>query len=239
MTKNCQISPDRPGSSFPGYESSSFTYHGQVGVDPEMTIASTNMSMTGIQFFTNMDHQYPIGLGNQTTDLFGLQNPMYFLTWSKGFPPMDTSSDAFRDMINRNHLQLVNGDNVFILNCTATVHRTVYAWVGETILHGREGKEGFSTSLAPPALGYPALQVAAALAAYKTEPQDVADEFANKFSSAAATLTAGIMAPTRNMLEQKRNNTEILTRVPKMPFFFLIGLQAVYALASIAVAVLA
>ncbi|KAL8685530.1 MAG: hypothetical protein Q9218_007704 [Villophora microphyllina] len=253
MTQDCQIDPDGPGFNCPGYSSPSFTYPGQVGVDPEMAMASTNMSMTGIQFFEDPDHQDPIGFGNQTTDLFGLQNPMHFVTWSKGFPPVDTSTDDFANMTRGNYLQLVNGDNVFILNCTSTIYRTVYAWVNGSILDAQQGRNGFYTSLAPPAygaiysapfaidtaLGHLALQGAAALAAYKTKPQDVADKFANEFSRAAMALTAGIMTPMPNMLEQSRNNTELLTRVPKAPLFFLIGLQAFYALASIAVAFLA
>ncbi|KAL8708955.1 MAG: hypothetical protein Q9220_006287 [cf. Caloplaca sp. 1 TL-2023] len=253
MTQECDINPDGPGFSCPGYSSPSFTYPGQVGVDPEMAMATSNMSMTGIQFFTDIDHQDPIGLGNQTTDLFGLQNPMYFMTWSKGFPPVDTSSDLFSNMTNGGYLQLVNGDNVFILNCTSTIYRTVYAWVNGTILQGQQQDQGFYTSLAPPAygaifsapfaidsaVGHLALQGAAALAAYKTRPQDVAVKFANEFSKAAVALTAGIMTRTPNMMEQSRNNTELLTRVPKVPLYFMIGLQACYALASILVALLA
>ena len=251
MTQDCEIN-DGPGFTCPGYQSPSFTYPGQVGVDPEMAMASSNMSMTGIQFFTDVDHQNPIGLGNQTTDLFGLQNPMHFLTWSKGFPPIDTSSTSFRDMTNGNYLQLVDGDNVFVLNCTSTIYRTVYAWVNGSVLQGQQESQGFYTSLAPPAygaifsapfaidsaLGHLALQGAAALAAYKTEPQDVADRFANEFSRAAIALTAGIMTPTANMMEQSRK-VELLTRVPKAPLYLLIGLQAFYALASVFVALLA
>ncbi|KAL9596228.1 MAG: hypothetical protein Q9219_005939 [cf. Caloplaca sp. 3 TL-2023] len=253
MTQDCEINPDGPGFTCPGYQSPSFTYPGQVGVDPEMAMASSNMSMTGIQFFEDIEHQRPIGLGNQTTDLFGLQNPMHFLTWSKGFPPIDTSNDAFKDMTRGNYLQLVNGDNVFILNCSSTIYRTVYAWVNGAIMENGQKDQGFYTSLAPPAygaifsapfaidsaLGHLALQGAAALAAYKTEPQDVAYKFANEFSRAAVALTAGTMAPIPNMLEQSRNNTELLTRVPKVPLFFLIGIQILYAVASVFVAVLA
>ncbi|KAL8800266.1 MAG: hypothetical protein Q9182_005290 [Xanthomendoza sp. 2 TL-2023] len=253
ITQECQINADGPGFNCPGYQSPSFTYAGQVGVDPEMAMASSNMSMTGIQFFEDADHQDPIGLGNQTTHLFGLQNPMHFLTWSKGFPPIDASSDIFHDMTKGNYLQLVNGDNVFIVNCTSTIYRTVYAWVNGTILGSQQPEQGYYTSLAPPAygaifsapfaidsaLGHLALQGAAALAAYKTEPQDVADKFAAEFSRAAVALTAGVMTPMPNMVEQSRNNTELLTRVPKVPLYCFVGLQILYALASVFVAILA
>ena len=253
MTQNCQINSSSPGFSCPGYQSPSFTYTGGVGVDPASDMASSNMSMVGIQFFTDADHQSPIGLGNQSTQLFGAQNPMHFLTWSKGFPPIDTSSQAFNEMTNGKYLQLdPSGDNVFILNCTSTIYKTTYAWVNGTILQGQQSY-GFYPELAPAvygaiysapfaidsSLGHLALQSAAALAAYKTNPQDVGDKFSDEFSRAAVALTAGIMNPIPNMLEQSRNNTELLTRVPKVPLYFLVGLQAFYALASILLALLA
>ena len=218
-----------------------------------MATAPINMSMVGIQFFTDADHQNPIGHGNQSTQLFGVQNPIHFLTWSKGFPPIDTSSQAFDEMTNGKYLQLDrSGDNVFILNCTSTIYKTTYAWVNGSILQGQQ-TYGFYPELAPDAygaiysapfaidsaLGHLALQDASALAAYKTNPQDVADKFSEEFSHAAVALTAGIMGTTSNMLEQSRNNTELLTRVSKIPLYFLVGLQAFYALSSILVALLA
>lgn len=253
MTQDCQISPTAPGFSCPGYQSPSFTYSGAVGEDPTAVMAPINMSMVGIQFFTDTDHRNPIGLGNQSTQLFGAQNPIHFLTWSKGFPPIDTSSQSFDEMTKGKYLQLdSSGDNVFILNCTTTIYKTIYAWVNGTILQGQQ-KKGFYPELAPDsygaifsapfaidsALGHLALQDAAALAAYKTNPQDMADKFADEFSHAAIALTAGIMSPTTNMLEQSRNNTELLTRVPKIPLYFLVGVKLLYALASILIAFLA
>ena len=47
------------------------------------------------------------------------------------------------------------------------------------------------------------------------------------------------MSPATCMLEQSRNNTELLTRVPNIPLYFLISLNALYALASLIVAGLA
>ena len=245
ITQDCTINSTTNGFACPGYYSPSFTYPGDVGVDPSSATAPENMSMVGIQFFTDQSHQSPIGLGNKTTTLFGSQNPMYFLTWSKGFPPIDTSSSSFDYMKSGKYLQLDStGDNVFILNCTSTIYHTIYAWVNGSILPGSHSA-GFYPSLAPQAygaiysapfamgsaLGHLALQDAAALAAYKTKPQDMADRFSSEFSRAAVALTAGIMAPIPNMLEQSRNNTELLTRVVKVPLFFLVGLQAFYILA--------
>ena len=253
ITPDCQFNSSVPGFSCPGYQSPSFTYSGSVGVDPTMAVAPSNMSMVGIQFFLDANRQNPIGFGNQSTQLFSAQNPIHFLTWSKGFPPIDTTSETFQDMMDGNYLQLdSSGDNVFIINCSATIYKSTFVWVNGSIPQDRQN-QSFYSELAPDAygamvsapfaidsaLGHLALQSAAALAAYKTKPQDVADKFSEEFSRAAVALTAGIMSPILNSLEQSRNNTELLTRVPKIPLYFLIGLKAFYALTSILIALLA
>ena len=252
VTQNCKVHTTDEGFSCPGYQSS-FTYSGEVGVDPTAAMAPGNMSTVGIQFFKDSALQNPIGFGNQSTELFSAQNPLHFLTWSKGFPPIDTSSQDFAQMEKGNYLQTdQSGDNVFILNCSSTIYKTTYAWVNGTILQADQ-RSGFYPQLAPDtygaifsapfainsALGHLALQDASALSAYKTVPQDNADKFADEFSRAAIALTAGIMSPVLNRLEQSRDNTELLTRVPKIPLYFLVGLKALYALASLTIAALA
>ncbi|KAL9620255.1 MAG: hypothetical protein Q9160_005154 [Pyrenula sp. 1 TL-2023] len=254
ITQNCEINTTDSVFLCPGgYRSPSFTYSGEVGVDPAAATGPTNMSMVGIQFFTDAGLQEPVGYGSQTSKLFSAQNPIHFLTWSKGFPPIDPTSQTFASMMKGKYLQVdSSGDNVFILNCSATIYKTTYAWVNGTILHANR-QQGFYPVPAPSiygaifsapfainsALSHLALQNAAALAAYRTTPQDLANKFADEFSAAAVALTAGIMTPAANMLEQSRNNTELLTRVPKIPLYFLVGLKALYALASLVVAGLA
>ena len=253
VTQNCQVNTSSEGFSCPGYQAPSLTYTGEVGVDPAASTASGNMTMVGIQFFKDSALQSPIGFGNQSTELFSAQNPVHFLTWSKGFPPVDTSSQTFNAMMDGNYLQVdQSGDNIFILNCSATIYTTVYAWVNGTILKDNQ-KYGFYPEVAPDtygaiftapfainsALGHMALSNAAGLAAYNPSPQGLADKFADEFSHAAVALTAGIMSPETVILEQSRNNTELLTRVPLVPLYFLIGLKALFALSSILFAVLA
>lgn len=252
VTQNCQINSTSGGFSYVGYQSP-FTYSGEVGVDPTAATAPSNMSMVGLQFFKDSGLQNPIGFGSQSTELFNAQNPVHFLTWSKGFPPLDTSTQTFDGMRNGKYLQVDHsGDYVFVLNCSTTIYSTIYAWVNGTILQGDQS-QGFYPELAPDiygaifsapfainsALGHLALEDAAALSAYKATPQELADKFANEFSSAAVALTAGIMSPALSLLEQTRNNTELLTRVPKVPLYFLVSLKALYALAALVVAALA
>ena len=255
VTQDCQLNSNSPGFSCFGYQSPSFTYSGQVGIDPTALMVPDNMTMpmVGIQFFDDSGLQNPIGFGNQSTELFVAQNPVHFLTWSKGFPPVDTSTKQYDEMRQKKFLQLdPSGDNVFVLNCSLSIYHTTYAWVNGTILQYNQ-KAAFDPLLAPnmygaifgapfamsSALGHLSLMNAAALAAYQSNPQDLSNRFANEFSRAAVALSSGIMSPARNLLEQSRNNAEVLTRVPKVPFYVLIGLKALYALGSLVLASLA
>ena len=255
VTQDCQLNPTDPGFSCFGYQSPSFTYSGEVGVDPMTSIApdKTTMTMVGIQFFQDSSLQNPIGFGNQSTELFFAQNPVEFLTWSKGFPPVDTSKKQYDEMRKNKFLQVdLSGDNVFVLKCSASMHIATYAWVNGTILRQNQN-DAFYPSLAPDmygailsapfainsALGHLSLENAAALAAYESSPEDLSNKFASGFSRAAVALSAGIMSPATNLLEQSRNNTELLTRVPKLPLYVLIGVSALYALASFILAGLA
>ena len=156
-------------------------------------------------------------------------------------------------MRKNNFLQLdPSGDNVFVPNCSFSIYNTRYAWVNGTILRYNQ-KAVFEPLLAPDmygaifgapfamnsAPGHLSLENAAAIAAYKSKPQDPSNHFADEFSRAAVALSSGIMSPTKNLLEHSRHNAEIVTPVPKVLFYLLIGLKALYALAPLVLASLA
>lgn len=247
VTQNCRLNSSGPGFSCFGYQSPSFAYSGEVGVKPAASIAHDNNTMVGIQFFNDPQLQNLIGSGDQSTELFGAQNPMHFLTWSKGFPPVDTSKTTFDEMRRNKFLQIdPSGENFFILNCSTTIYNTMYTWVNGKILqrnqsiapntYGAIFSAPFATNSA---LGHLSLENAAALAAYKSNPEDLGEQFANGFSRAAVALSAGVMEPVTNLLEQSRNNTVLLTRIAKIPLYFLIGVKALYALSALIFAALA
>lgn len=247
VTQRCQLTFSGQGFSCFGYQSPSFTFSGEVGVNPAVSIAPVDNSMVGIQFFNDSGLQNPIGSGNQSTELFSAQNPLHFLAWSKGFPPVDTSKTTFDEMRKNKFLQIdPSGENVFILNCSSTIYNTIYTWVNGKILlqnqslspnaYGAIFSAPFATNSA---LGHLSLENAAALAAYKSNPQDLSNQFADGFSRAAVALSVGVMNPVTNLLEQSRNNTVLLTRIPKIPLYFLIGVKGLYALTAIIFAGLA
>lgn len=179
VTQNCQLDSTGPGFSCFGYQSPSFTYSGEVGMDPAASVAPDNNTMVGIQFFNDSNLRSPVGFGNQSTELFSAQNPVHFLTWSKGFPPVDTSKTTFDEMRRNKFLQIdPSSENVFILNCSTTMYDTMYAWVnGKILQHNQSLSPGmYGAILSAPfainsALGHLSLENAAALAAYKSNPQ--------------------------------------------------------------------
>lgn len=183
VTQNCRFNSSGPEFACFGYQSPSFTFSGEVGIDPALSRASDNMTMVGIQFFNDSGLQNPIGFGNQSTELFGVRNPVHFLTWSKGFPPVDTSKTTFDEMRRNRFLQLdASGDNVFILNCSTSIYNTRYAWVNGKILQHNQSlaPDMYGAIFSAPfainsALGHLSLENAAALAAYKSNPQDLSD----------------------------------------------------------------
>lgn len=254
ITQDCNIPATKDGFSCPGgYSIPSFGFAGGVGVEPNDNMGEDNMAAVGIQFFKDAGLQNPVGFTSNATELFSAQNPIHFMSWSRGFPPIDLSSNTYYNMTKNGYLQTdFSGDNVFILNCTSTIYKTAYAWVNGTVLQSANA-DGFYPILAPDyygailsapfainsALGHVSLQSAAALSAYSTTPELLATEFGDEFSRSAIALTAGIMVSETNIIEQLRNNSKLLTRVPKVPLYFLVGLKALYALASLTMAALA
>ena len=250
VTQDCTLNSTDEGFTCGTY-SSSLSFSGQVGVDPATAVTPADMASVGIQFFNGSS---PIGRGNSSTQLFPAKNTLNFLLWSKGFPPIDTSSYDFSAMRSGNYLKVDHaGDNVFIVNCTS-IDRATYVWANSTVLGSDDpskrsfftwpAADAYGAIYAAPfamntALGHVALQNAAALAAYLTTPDGLAIKFANEFSRAAVALTAGVMTPVTSMIEQSRNDTELLTRVPKAPLFFLVSLNAIYAIFSITIALAA
>jgi hypothetical protein len=139
-----------------------------------------------------------------------------------------------------------SGDPVFILNCSMSVYLAKYNWTNGGVNAGAL----FDLHLANPAyggvlsagfamdsaLGHLSLQDAAALAAYQHRPELLANSFANQFSHAAASLSAGIMSPSENLFEQERFNNVLVTKVPVLPLYVLIALKAIYALFALGLA---
>ena len=249
-TPDCSVDSDG-GFTCGSYSSPSFSYSGEVGVDPTDAMMSPEMASVGIQFFNDTQLSEPVGKGSAPGALFSTQNPMQFLAWSKGFPPVDTYSDEFGYMRGNGFLKEdIDGDAVFILSCSSTISHAEYYWVNGTVslkdgLEAYENAGGYIGAVysAPfaidSALSHLALQDAAALSAYQTRPERLARVFGDYFSRAAVAFSSGFSIPLQNDKEWTRDNNYLATRVPLVPLYTLVALKAVYALFALCLALLA
>ncbi|KAJ9607691.1 hypothetical protein H2200_007769 [Cladophialophora chaetospira] len=248
-TNNCTVHPTG-GFTCGTYTSPSFSFSGQVGVDAANATSKEDEATAGIQFFKDAALTQAIGVGSDSRDLFSAQNPVHFLSWSKGFPPVDTYADEFAYMRSNGYLKNdTNGDAVFILSCSSTIYQAEYLWVNGSVsphqlatyeiapdYYGAVYSAPFATNSV---LSRLALQDAAALAAYQFHPESMSNVFADYFSRAAVAFSSGISVPVANDREWSRDNSYLATRVPTVPLYTLIAFKAVYALFALALAVLA
>lgn len=250
VTPNCTL--DGHGFTCGAYAAPSFSYSGSVGFAPGDVTSPSDMAMVGVQFFHDTTWDRPAGFGDDTTDLFATQNPIHFLTWSKGFPPMNTYGDQFPAMREGKYYQYDDtGDTVYILDCSTSIYDAEYYWVNGTVASVEVDGDGnglapdyYGAVLSAPfgtntALSHLSLQDASALAAYQKDPGDLSLVYSNYFSRAAVALTSGFSVAVLNERESTRTNSYLATRVPWVPLYTLVALKAVYAAFALGLAFLA
>lgn len=168
---------------------------------------------------------------------FTYQNPVYFATWAVK-EQIDSKSFA-NDRGVAYHSDTVETLS-WILNCSSTVYEATYTWVNGTVT-------SFNTTLANSTLGgimsgpfgsdrvNAALQCAANFASAGNSSADIAETTATFMSHAVLSLSIGAISSRRNIIEQSRSRV-LLTRVPIIPFYFLIALKALYVFGIISLA---
>ncbi|KAI3393997.1 hypothetical protein diail_3313 [Diaporthe ilicicola] len=172
------------------------------------------------------------------------RNPMYFGTWATGFPSAaDTNSPLTSDGTDI----FLNSSTTasWLLNCSATVYEIDYTWVNgslHTFNATPASAEWGAFFSAPFAWGVAPSQFNLELAAFDTSysassAADLANRWAKKFSYYALSTSVGTFAPQVNRLEQARNSTVTVTRVPIVPLYLLLGLKWLYVVVVICMAI--
>jgi len=189
---------------------------------------STTTSPVGIKFFSDaaLTQNFSGPGGN-----YSAQNPLYFGTWATGQMGVTLSNSS--DLI---YESTSNGAS-WILSCSATVFDISYNWVDSavasfntTTANGTVG--GILSAAFVAGLASNPLENGAILAGLSASSTDLARITADHFSQSALALAIGAVVPRPNILQQMRSTT-YYTRVPKIPFFVLIGLKLSYGLAAI------
>ena len=134
----------------------------------------------------------------------------------------------------------LHGGMAWVISCSTMVYEATYSNINGTI-------QALSITLANTSLGgiiatpisvgfgQVDLEMAARQSSFNANSQDLADEWAGLYSQIALGLSTGVMSPRLNIRQQTRSSI-LVSRVPKLPLFILIGLNLLYALSGILLA---
>ncbi|KIV79255.1 hypothetical protein PV11_06824 [Exophiala sideris] len=191
--------------------------------------------------FTDAD-----GLSETEIQGFLQQNPTYFATWGIGFPALDS-----RLFLNGDDQVFPNSSSqaTWILNCSSTVYDVTYTYVNGAL-------HSFNATVAEPVWGaffsapftwswlgglMPAklsLENAAYFAGSKASTgAEMATLWAQEYSKAALQLSVGVFQPLVNDIEQIRNSTISVARIPMVPLYLLLGFKFIYVIVVILLAI--
>ncbi|KAK5128573.1 hypothetical protein LTR85_003244 [Meristemomyces frigidus] len=208
-----------------------------------MTVAEDLENLTGT---ISPDSPY---LGSNWSYQYILpQNPLHFAVWASGFPAVDgrlVTSGLDPTPLLKDHEVYTDGSSAYwMLGCGAVVHDVEYTWVNGSI-------HTFNATPASAAMGglisgpfafqfgqaAVALTEAASAAGVQNNSEELASVFAESWSHAAVALSIGAFEASPNVIEQYRNSTIPVARVPMVPLYLLLGLKAIYVLAVIILAI--
>ncbi|KAK4954450.1 hypothetical protein LTR10_007881 [Elasticomyces elasticus] len=176
------------------------------------------------------------------------KNPLNFAVWASGYPTFDGKSVTNRVIDN----PLLNDTEIFhdtkstywILGCETTVYDVTYTWVNGSVhtFNATPASEDMGGLISAPfafQLGQavPALSNLASKAGIQNTSIDLAESFAGGWSQAALAMSVGVLDPAPNAIEQVRNSTIAVARVPMIPLYLLLGFKAIYVVAVIALAI--
>ena len=165
-------------------------------------------------------------------------NPYHLGVWAALLP-----SPTDQDPPPSETIYTITGTLTYLLNCTTTVYDMTYSWINGTISSPKlsVANATMGTELQWPSylnLGKRYMDTAAYGAGAETTNQAIADAWSTSYSTTAMGLTAGFLSNRTNLLEQIRE-TRLVSRVSKVPLYFLIALNLLYAGIGLALAIIA
>lgn len=168
-------------------------------------------------------------------------NPYYFGTYARVDSRGDTPGVRGQpDPIDPEIVRPYKGGLAWVLGCSTTVYEVAYSRVNGTV-------QAYSVTRANASLGgiisaptnevfaQTDFDIAARISSFHDNSQDLANEWASLYSQIALGLSAGIMSPRLNIRQQTRESF-LVARIPKLPLFVLIGLNLLYAVVGILLA---
>lgn len=173
-------------------------------------------------------------------------NPYYFGTWARvdtqgHLPGQSSSGIAVQN--DPDIVTPVHGGMAWVLNCSTTVYETNYSMTNGTVkaLSVTPANASLGGIIAAPThedFALSNLEIAANVASFSANAHELADTWAALYSQTALGLSAGVMSPRPN-IRQQTSSTILVARIPKVPLFVLVGLNALYAAVGIVLALYA
>ena len=129
----------------------------------------------------------------------------------------------------------------FVMNCSMTVYDLEYVWYNGTVSVQQMDPSNTSVALvltAPFVTKLANLATLAQSAAGEDTPSAFVDAWTKGFSIIVLAMSAGVMSPRTNIVEQTYIST-LVARVPKSPLIMLVFLNLLYAVVGIILAMIA
>ena len=167
-----------------------------------------------------------------------IRNPYHLGVWGR---PNLVNSD--QQIASHAFVTPMHGGQAWLLNCTSTAYDMSYSWVNGTVQSANvtEANGTVSTTLQAPlfySLGTPWLATAAYGAGAEPDGGSLSEAWSTSYSKLVMGLSAAYLSNRTNVLEQTRQ-TKLVSRIPKVPLYFLIALNVVYAILGMVLAVAA
>jgi len=203
---------------------------------------STNPSwaLAGVEFYldSQLTQNFSTVEGVMAGGFFTSANPVYIGAYGIVLGFNDLSSALFN---STEFLQTETQGLGFILGCNMTVYDLEFVWYNGSISVLQMAMSNTSvvgTLTAPFVTQLANLANLAQSAAGEDTPSAFLDKWTTGFSEMVLALSAGIMSPRANIMEQTRIST-LVARVPKAPLVTLVLLSLVYAVVGVVLAVMA
>ena len=142
-------------------------------------------------------------------------------------------------------VQVINGGDAFVLQCTATVYDVSYNFINGSVANLTEITLA-NVSLAN-IVNAPQQETQYALnqftsgairAGFSNTSQELAGTMALVYSQTAVGFAAGVFSP-RNNLEEQYRITFLVAKIPFRPFYLLVALNLLYATAGLITGIIA
>ncbi|OQU95411.1 hypothetical protein CLAIMM_01624 [Cladophialophora immunda] len=267
MTARCfsACSSDNPSDEDDcRYLDNSYAFNCSPGYTGELTSNGASLATSlrkpslagsmGFGFAPDASLSRMVGNDESQVEFAAWSNPLYFGAWSLGWQQMP-DDDITDDGNPRNRDPWDRDSNIFwddnyyyawMLNCSMEISYAHYDWINGTTYSftpWRAPRDIGGMVSYPFVSGLPLGQLCGQSAASRMREANNSVQLANLFADDFSTCALGIMAanidPTSTILEQSRDDNFGATRVPIVPLFVLLGFKFLYCFAVLCLAVAA